>query len=44
VVVIGPKPTALLVLRNGGKGFLLSPMVRSGQVGGSVPPESGDLI
>jgi len=27
-----------------GKGFLLSPMVHSGQEGGSVPPESGDLI
>jgi len=26
------------------KGFLLSPMIRSGQEGGSMPPESGYLI
>jgi len=44
VIESGPKPTAPLVLRKGVKGFLLSPMVRSGQEGGSVPPESEDLI
>jgi len=44
VVGSGPKPTVPLVLRNGGKGFLLLSMVRSGKEGGSVPPESEDLI